>query len=75
MGIMKKLITKTNNFYLAFAIIALLLSAPIFYYISTAIYLEDVDESILLRQKKFVKMNFRSSEPKKLHHGIGSIEI
>lgn len=59
---MKKLITKTNNFYLIFAIIALALSAPIFYYISTAIYLEDVDESIVLRQKEFHKNELEKLE-------------
>lgn len=50
---MNKLLNKTLLYYGLFAIILLLLSAPLYYFLSEKLYLDDVDEAILLRKNEF----------------------
>ncbi len=51
----KKLLHKTTNQFLVFSLLLLLISAPVFYYITNYLYLEETDESMLLRKKEFVQ--------------------
>jgi signal transduction histidine kinase len=57
MGSMKKLLNKTLLYYAIFAIIPLLCSSPLFYWLSEKLYLDDVDEAILLRKEEFFRNN------------------
>lgn len=50
---MNRLLNKTMLYYAFFAVILLLLSGPLFYSLSEKLYLDDVDEAILLRKKEF----------------------
>jgi len=49
----QKLLHKTLRIYLFFSIIILLVSAPIFYFVVDKLFLNDVDETLLLRKKEF----------------------
>jgi two-component system sensor histidine kinase ArlS len=51
----KKLLNKTVNIYLIFSILVMLISAPIFYYFSEKLYLDDADEALLLAKKEFIQ--------------------
>jgi two-component system sensor histidine kinase ArlS len=56
MGIIKtKLLHKTLRIYILFSIAALIVSAPLFYFISERLYQEDANEILLLNKQKFVK--------------------
>lgn len=52
-----KLATKTLFFYLATAFVLLLVSAPLFYFLARQLYMEEVDEDILLRKEEFMRQN------------------
>jgi len=54
---MSKLLTKSLFYYIGAAIVLLLLSAPVYYFLSQKLYLEDVDEAILLRRDEFIIEN------------------
>ncbi len=54
MGVMKKLLNVTLTYYSVAAFALLILTAPLFYWLSEKLYLEDVDEAILLRKEEFV---------------------
>ena len=51
----KKLLNTTLKSYLIFSLIVLMVSAPLFYFITEKLYLEDADETLYLRKKEFVK--------------------
>lgn len=51
----KELLHKTTNLFLVFSVLVLVISAPIFYYITDYLYIEETDESLLLRKEEFVK--------------------
>ncbi|SRX53866.1 HAMP domain-containing sensor histidine kinase [Aequorivita sp. CIP111184] len=51
---MRKLATKSLIYYSLFAILMLGLATPLFFWITQKLYLDDVDEAILLRQKEFL---------------------
>lgn len=54
---MKKLLNQTLIYYLIFSSIVLILSGPCFYFLIEKLYLNDVDEAIILRRDEFVKKN------------------
>jgi two-component system, OmpR family, sensor histidine kinase ArlS len=49
----KKLLDKTLQFYLIFSVITLCITAPLFYLAIEHLYLEEVDETLLLHKKEF----------------------
>ena len=51
----KKLLNKTTNSFLTFAIIILLISAPIFYFICQWLYVYETDEVLLFHKGAFVR--------------------
>ena len=51
----KKLLNTTLKSYLIFSLIVLMVSAPLFYFITEKLYLEDADETLYLRKNEFVK--------------------
>lgn len=51
----KKLLNKTTNSFLAYAVIILLISAPVFYFISQWLYVYETDEVLLFHKGAFVK--------------------
>lgn len=51
---MRKLATKSLIYYSLFAILMLGLATPLFFWITQKLYLDDVDEAILLRQEEFL---------------------
>ncbi len=50
----KKLLQKTLKYYLFFSVIVMLLAAPLFYFISQFLYIDDADEELLILKKEFV---------------------
>lgn len=50
----KKLLQKTLKYYLSFSVIVMLLAAPLFYFISQFLYIDDADEELLILKKEFV---------------------
>lgn len=56
----KKLLNKTTNSFLAFAVIILLISAPVFYFISQWLYIYETDEVLLFHKGAFVKETQRN---------------
>ena len=61
----KKLLNKTTNSFLAFAVIILLISAPVFYFICQFLYIYETDEVLLFHKGAFVKetqKNFTESD-------------
>lgn len=51
-----KLLHKTLRAYLIFAVAILLLAAPLFYFISEKLYLEDADETLVQHKEEFVQI-------------------
>jgi len=51
----KKLLNKTTNSFLAYAIIILLIAAPLFYYISQQLYIYETDEVLHFHKGAFAK--------------------
>ncbi|OXG07100.1 signal transduction histidine kinase [Flavobacterium araucananum] len=51
----KKLLNKTTNTFLAYAIIILLIAAPLFYYISQQLYIYETDEVLHFHKGAFIK--------------------
>jgi signal transduction histidine kinase len=51
----KKLLHKTTNSFLAYAIIILLIAAPVFYYISQQLYIYETDEVLHFHKGAFVQ--------------------
>ncbi|NMH28666.1 sensor histidine kinase [Flavobacterium silvaticum] len=52
---MAKLLNKSTNSFLAYAVVILLISAPVFYYISTWLYIYETDEVLHFHKGAFVK--------------------
>lgn len=57
---MTKLLNKTLRYYSLFAITLLLCSGPFFYWLSEKLYLDDVDEAIILRKREFFQNNMHA---------------
>ena len=51
----KKLLQKTARLYLIYAVVILIVSAPIFYYLTEKLYLDDADEALLLNKIEFLQ--------------------
>lgn len=51
----KKLLHKTTNSFLIYAVIILLIAAPVFYFISQWLYIYETDEVLLFHKGAFVK--------------------
>jgi signal transduction histidine kinase len=51
----KKLLYKTSKSYLIFAVLILLISAPLFYFVTERLYIDDADEALLLRKNEFLQ--------------------
>lgn len=60
----KKLINKTTNSFLAYAVIILLVAAPVFYFISQWLYIYETDEVLLFHKGAFVKETKRDFSEK-----------
>lgn len=53
----KKLLHKTSKVYLLFSAMLLIVSAPLFYYITERLYIEETDETLILHKNEFVKFS------------------
>lgn len=51
----KKLLHKTSRAYLIYSVLILLISAPIFYYATSRLYVQEADDTLLLHKKEFLK--------------------
>lgn len=51
----KKLLHKTSRVYLLFSAMLLIVSAPLFYYITVRLYIEETDQTLILHKNEFVK--------------------
>lgn len=61
----KKLLSKTTNYLLVFSVLTLLISAPVFYYMTDALYIEETDETLELHHEEFLEEElptFKTSE-------------
>jgi len=52
---MKKLLSKTLSYYGLFSVGLLLVGSPVFYLVIERLFLEDVDEALILRRDEFLK--------------------
>lgn len=50
----KKLLHKTLRVYLIFSVLILIVAAPLFYYITEKLYINDADEALQLRKHEFL---------------------
>lgn len=53
----EKLLHKISRSYLIFAVLILIVSAPLFYFLSEKLYIEDADEALLLRKNEFLQFS------------------
>jgi signal transduction histidine kinase len=53
----EKLLHKISRSYLIFAVLILIVSAPLFYFLSEKLYIEDADEALILRKNEFLKFS------------------
>ena len=53
----KKLLHKTSTVYLLFSVMLLIVSAPLFYYITERLYIEETDETLILHKNEFLKFS------------------
>jgi two-component system, OmpR family, sensor histidine kinase ArlS len=51
----KKLLHKTSRAYLIYSVMILIISAPIFYYATERLYINEADDTLLLHKKEFLK--------------------
>ena len=51
----KKLLHKTSRAYLIFSVLLLSVSAPLFYYITERLYMQETDETLILHKNEFLK--------------------
>lgn len=51
----KKLLNKTTTSFLIFSVFVLLISVPVFYYITERLYIEETDETLVLHRDEFLK--------------------
>lgn len=51
----KKLLHKTLRVYLFYSLLILVFAAPIFYYATKKLYLQEADETLLLHKKEFIE--------------------
>lgn len=53
----KKLLHKTSRAYLIFAVLILIVSPPVFYFVSEKLYIDDADEALILRKNEFLQFS------------------
>jgi len=53
----EKLLHKISRSYLIFALLILIVSAPLFYFLSEKLYIEDADEALILRKNEFLQFS------------------
>ncbi|SFU64148.1 Signal transduction histidine kinase [Pustulibacterium marinum] len=73
-----KLLNKTTRSFLSYAIVILLASAPVFYYISEWLYVYETDEVLIFHKQDFVKnsrSNFSEAELQAWNKYNHNIEI
>lgn len=51
----KKLLHKTLRAYLLYSLLILLIAAPVFYYVTQKLYLQEADDTLLLHKKEFLE--------------------
>lgn len=51
----KKLFYKTQQIYLSYAVISFMVIAPLFYFITKSLYINEIDETLLLRKQDFIQ--------------------
>ncbi|PWA10527.1 sensor histidine kinase [Flavobacterium laiguense] len=51
----EKLLHKTLKYYLSFSLLVMLLAAPLFYFVTQFLYLEEADEGLVLLKKEFIE--------------------
>ncbi|MCE9540129.1 MAG: HAMP domain-containing histidine kinase, partial [Bacteroidetes bacterium] len=56
----KKLLHKTSRVYLLFSVMLLIVSAPLFYYITERLYIEETDDTLILHKNEFLKYSLPS---------------
>lgn len=50
----KKLLDKTSRRYLIFSLLILIVSSPLFYFLTDKLYIDDADEALILRKNEFL---------------------
>lgn len=50
----KKLLHKTQQVYLVFSVAIFIVVAPLFYFITESLYIDDIDESLMLHKTEFI---------------------
>lgn len=60
----KKLLHKTSRVYLIVALLILIVSASVFYFVSEQLYIDDADEVLLLRKKEFLQYSISKLKAK-----------
>jgi two-component system sensor histidine kinase ArlS len=55
MALTQNLLTKTLRWYIIFAVIILLVTAPIFYFVTQRLYIDEANETLRLHKKEFVR--------------------
>lgn len=53
----KKLLHKTSRAYLIFALLVLIVTAPLFYFLTEKLYIDDADEALILRKNEFLQFS------------------
>jgi signal transduction histidine kinase len=53
-GMKTKLLHKTLKVYILFSLIVLIISAPLFYYLTQRLYIDEADETLILNKKEFI---------------------
>lgn len=56
----KKLLHKTLRVYILFSALILIISAPVFYFLTESLYIDDADEALVLRKNEFIKYSIPS---------------
>lgn len=51
----KKLLYKTSRVYLIFSVVILLVSAPLFYYITEKLYADEINDTLILHKNEFLQ--------------------
>jgi signal transduction histidine kinase len=53
-GMKTKLLHKTLKVYILFSLVVLIISAPLFYYLTQRLYIDEADETLILNKKEFI---------------------
>jgi len=53
----KKLLNKTSGAYLIYSVLILIISAPVFYYVTKKLYIEEADDTLKLHKNEFLKFS------------------